>query len=92
MTDAAVPGPLRPPEMTISGRGAGGVGVAAVVAALASYGVLVVVARTLGVAENSSFLVFWSLLYLLFGMLMGIYTETTRAVRSHSLGVGSGEA
>jgi len=36
--------------------------------------------------------VFWSLLYLLFGMLMGIYTESTRAVRSQSLGVGSGEA
>jgi len=71
-----------PPELTISGRGATGVGAAALVAAAASYGVLVVVARTVGVAENSVFLVFWSLIYLMFGTLLGVYTETTRAVRS----------
>ena len=79
-----------PPELTISGRGASGVGVAAVVAAAASYGVLVVVARTVGVAENSTFLVFWSLLFLLFGALLGVYTETTRAVRAASLGGDAG--
>ncbi len=69
-------------EVTISGRAASGVGLAAVIAAGASYAVLVVVARALTVAENSTFLVFWSLIFLLFGAVTGVYQETTRAVRA----------
>jgi len=69
-----------PVESTITGRGASSVGAASIVAAVSAYAVLLVVARSLDVAQNSQFLVYWSLLFYLFGALTGVYQETTRAV------------
>ncbi|KQY47495.1 hypothetical protein [Cellulomonas sp. Root137] len=59
-----------------------GVGVASVVAAASSYGVILIAAWTLEPARNADFLAFWSLLFFSFGMLAGIQNETTRSVRS----------
>jgi len=78
MSNAGRPG--APTESTITGRGASSVGVASIVAAVSAYVVLLVVARSLDVAQNSQFLVYWSLLFYLFGALTGVYQETTRAV------------
>ena len=49
-------------------------------AAIAGYLVLVLTARHLDAAENADFLVFWAALFSVFGVLVGIATETTRAV------------
>ncbi len=59
------------------------------VAAAAGYLVLVVAARTLSPAENAQFLVFWSTLFGLFGVLGGVQQESTRAVGSTAVAVGS---
>lgn len=53
---------------------------AAVVSGVAGYVVLVVVARYLTPADNAEFLVFWGALFGVFGVLIGIATETTRTV------------
>jgi O-antigen/teichoic acid export membrane protein len=53
---------------------------AAVVSGIAGYLVLVLTARHLDAAENADFLVFWAALFSVFGVLVGIATETTRAV------------
>lgn len=72
-------------ERTISARGASGVGVASVIAAASGLLITFVVARTLDPAETAQFLIFWSLLFGLFGILSGIQSETTRAVRSATM-------
>jgi O-antigen/teichoic acid export membrane protein len=72
-------------ERTITSRGAAGVGLASVIAALSGYLILVIAARTLGPARNADFLVFWSLLFGLFGIVGGLQQETTRSVRSADL-------
>ena len=54
--------------------------VAAVVNGLSGYLVLLIAARTLSPAENADFLVFWGALFALFGVLVGIAAEITRAV------------
>ena len=55
---------------------------AAVVSGLAGYVVLVLAARVLGPETNASFLVFWGAVYGVFGALVGVTAETTRAVFS----------
>ena len=65
---------------TISARGATSVGVASLVAAASGYVVLLVAARVLTPERNADFLVFWSLLFGLYGVLGGVQSETTRAV------------
>ena len=55
---------------------------AAGVSGVAGYVVLVLAARVLDPATNASFLVFWGALYAVFGALVGLTTETTRAVFS----------
>jgi hypothetical protein len=61
---------------------------AAGISGVAGYVVLVLAARVLDPATNASFLVFWGALYAVFGTLVGLTTETTRAVFS-SRGHGS---
>jgi O-antigen/teichoic acid export membrane protein len=64
---------------------------AAAVSGIAGYVVLVLVARYLTPAANAEFLVFWGALFGVFGVLIGIATETTRAVHSApEVGVGPG--
>ncbi|WP_166789059.1 polysaccharide biosynthesis protein [Cryobacterium sp. TMT1-21] len=69
-------------ETTIGARGASGIGVASAIAAAAGFLISLVVARTLSPADTAQFLIFWGLLFGLFGTLSGIQSETTRAVRS----------
>lgn len=52
--------------------------------AVSNFGILFVVARNLDVARNEEFLVFWSLLFGLFGVLSGIQNEATRATSAPS--------
>jgi hypothetical protein len=54
--------------------------VAAVVSGAAGYVVLVLTARFLDAAENADFLVWWGAMFGVFGVLIGIASETTRAV------------
>ena len=67
------------PEV-IGARGATSVGVASLIAAAAGYVVLLIVARTVSVAQNAEFLTFWGLLFFLFGVLGGVQNEATRSV------------
>ncbi|GAA1922889.1 hypothetical protein GCM10009797_15660 [Nocardioides hwasunensis] len=55
---------------------------AAGISGVAGYVVLVLAARVLDPAVNASFLVFWGAVYAAFGALVGLTTETTRAVFS----------
>lgn len=63
------------------------VGLASVLSGLSGYLILVIAARTLGPARNADFIVFWSLLFGMFGIVGGLQQETTRSVRSADLGV-----
>jgi O-antigen/teichoic acid export membrane protein len=76
MTDAGI----RKPGATIAGRQAASVGLASLVSAAAGYLVIWFVPRILTKADNAEFLAFWSALFLLFGVLGGIQTETIRYV------------
>jgi O-antigen/teichoic acid export membrane protein len=73
-------------QRTITRRGAAGVGLASLISALSGYLILVIAARALGPQRNADFLVFWSLMFGLFGILGGLQQETTRSVRSADLG------
>jgi hypothetical protein len=55
---------------------------AAVVSGVSGYLVLVLAARVLDAAAAARFLVFWGALFSLFGVLIGVTTETTRTVFS----------
>lgn len=59
---------------------------ASVGGALSNFGILFIAARSLSAQQNTEFLVFWSLLFGLFGVQSGIQNETTRATSrpSHS--------
>lgn len=74
-----VPSPGAVTAPTITAGGATGVGLASLVAAGAGYGVLLVAAHTLSTEANADFLVFWSLLFGVYGVLGGVQNETTRA-------------
>jgi O-antigen/teichoic acid export membrane protein len=56
------------------------VAIAAALGSLGSYVVLAVAARTLTPGADAQFLVFWSALFLTFGVLGGIQNEVTRTV------------
>ena len=72
-------------DRTITGRGATAVGLASVLSAASGYVILVIAARALGPARNAYFLVFWSLLFGMFGTISGLQQESTRSVRSAEL-------
>lgn len=73
--------------MNVAGRrDAGGVAVAAGVAAVAGYLVLWIAARVLSPAQNAEFLAFWGLLFFCFGTLAGLQSEVTRAVHAARTG------
>ncbi len=55
---------------------------AALVSGLSGYVALILAARTLSKADNAEFLVFWGVVFAMYGVLIGITTETTRAVSS----------
>jgi O-antigen/teichoic acid export membrane protein len=61
------------------------VGLASVLSSLSGYLILVIAARTLGPTRNADFMVFWSLLFGMFGIVGGLQQETTRSVRSADL-------
>ncbi|MHA7209506.1 hypothetical protein [Arthrobacter sp. MDT1-65] len=69
-------------------RGLPAVGVASVIAAAASYLILFLAARALTPEENAQFLTFWAVLFFVLGVLAGIISEFTRAVRSAATGTG----
>jgi O-antigen/teichoic acid export membrane protein len=77
----------RDPQRTISGSGAAGVGIASLVAAGCGYLVLLLAARSLDPSRNADFLLFWSLLFGVYGVLGGVQSETTRA--SHTAGTST---
>ena len=59
---------------------------AALVSGLAGYAALILAARTLSPAANAEFLVFWGVVFAMYGVLIGVTTETTRVVStSHEL-------
>jgi hypothetical protein len=69
-------------------RGAGlPVVVAAVISGIVGYAVLVLAARELSASDNADFLVFWGSLFGVFGVLVGLTTETTRSVFAGGIGV-----
>ena len=80
--------PKTPVKGAISIRGASGVGVSSLVAALSSYLILFLTARTLSPADNANFLVFWAALFAIIGVLGGIQSESTRAVGAAHAHVG----
>lgn len=55
---------------------------AALVSGLSGYVALILAARTLSPAENADFLVFWGAVFAMYGVLIGVTTEATRAVSS----------
>lgn len=69
-----------PDSAAIGARGATGVGIASLLAAASSYGVVVLAAHALSKADNADFLSFWGLLFFLFGTLGGLQNEATRSV------------
>ncbi|MBF4993659.1 hypothetical protein ITX31_06000 [Arthrobacter gandavensis] len=64
---------------TIGASSAVGLGSASLLSAVVGYVVLLIAARILDQESNAIFLTFWSFLFLLFGILGGIQTETTRS-------------
>lgn len=62
------------------------VAVAAALGSIGGYVVLVIATRSLTQAQNAEFLVFWSALFLAFGVLGGVQNEVTRTVST-----GAGE-
>lgn len=69
-------------DRTISSRSASGVGAASIVSAAAGFVILVIAGNHLRPEEYAQFSVFWGALFGIFGVLSGIQSETTRAVRS----------
>lgn len=61
---------------------AGAIAGASVVGALSNFVIMFVAARSLVPDHNAEFLVFWSLLTGMFGVVVGVQQETTRAVGS----------
>lgn len=67
------------------GRTLSAVGLSSLAAAACGYLVLIVASRSLTPAENANFLAFWGVLLGLFGVLTGLMTESTRAVKSRRM-------
>lgn len=72
----------RTPEKGMGQASAAGVGVASLASAAVGYVVIVVAARTLDKQDNAAFLTFWSVVFLVIGVLGGIAVETTRAAKT----------
>lgn len=72
-------------EHTINSRGASGIGIASLLAAVSGLVILFVAAHALTIEENSHFLVFWGVLFGIYGILGGVQIECTRAVRAAEL-------
>lgn len=53
---------------------------AALISGLAGYVALILAARSLSPAANAEFLVFWGVVFAMYGVLIGVTTETTRMV------------
>jgi hypothetical protein len=53
---------------------------AALVSGLSGYVALILAARSLSAADNAHFLVFWGVVFAMYGVLIGVTTEATRAV------------
>jgi O-antigen/teichoic acid export membrane protein len=86
-------GPDAASDRTISSRSASGVGAASIVSAAAGFIILVISGNHLRPEEYAQFSVFWGALFGIFGVLSGIQSETTRAVRSaETLGRATGGA
>lgn len=63
---------------------------AALISGLSGYVALIIAARTLSESDNAHFLVFWGVVFAIYGVLIGITTETTRAVTvARASGVGA---
>jgi len=73
MSDVTVPA-------VVGRRDAVGIAVATGVSALGGYVALALAARTLSVADNTVFVTWWSVLFVVFGLLSGFSVEMTRAV------------
>ncbi|WP_157875210.1 hypothetical protein [Arthrobacter sp. PAMC 25486] len=67
------------------GKTLSSVGLSSLVAAACGYLVLIVASRSLTPADNANFLAFWGVLLGLFGVLTGLMTEGTRAVKSRRM-------
>jgi O-antigen/teichoic acid export membrane protein len=82
MTEQADAGPAPTPAAgeSIGARGATGVGIASLVAAVSGIVVLFIAAHTLTKAQNAEFLSFWGLIFFLFGTFGGLQNEATRTV------------
>lgn len=74
-----------PPSTPRKKRTFSSVGLSSLVAAACGYLVLIVASRSLSPAENANFLAFWGVLLGLFGVLTGLMTEATRAVKSQRM-------
>ncbi len=53
---------------------------AALVSGVSGYLALILAARTLSAADSAHFVVFWGVVFSMYGVLIGVTTETTRAV------------
>jgi O-antigen/teichoic acid export membrane protein len=73
-------GPRIKQPSVIGRRDAVSVGLASIAAAGSGLLILFISSRFLEKADNAEFIVFWSLLFGLFGVLTGIQTEVTRSV------------
>ena len=73
------------PATSRKGKSLSFVGLSSLVAAACGYLVLIVASRSLTPSENANFLAFWGVLLGLFGILTGLMTEATRAVKSRSM-------
>lgn len=67
------------------------VALSSIVAAACGYLVLIVTSRHLTPSDNADFLAFWGVLLGLFGVLTGLMTEATRAVKSQMMSTNSPE-
>lgn len=70
------------PDKGMGQGSAAGVGAASLASAAVGYVVIVVAARTLDKQDNAAFLTFWSVVFLVIGVLGGIAVETTRATKT----------
>lgn len=89
--------PVKASESETAEKGMGqasaaGVGAASLASAAVGYVVIVVAARTLDKQDNAAFLTFWSVVFLVIGVLGGIAVETTRAARTARSLEASGSA
>lgn len=74
----------------LSPRSGIAVGAAAVAGGASGYLVLLVAAKTLSTERNAAFLVFWALLFWVFGAVNGVQNESTRAVGAAAADGGAG--